>query len=289
MLRLKNNPLKIFLSHIDAWGVTLIAVATVLLIHDAFSAENIYLLFALTLGAWLAFALNDYYDADYDAHDAVKAERNFFVNRPNSRPIIITGFILSLAIIFPAFAQFGWVGLGVLGMGLFAMWAYSAPPLRLKSRPILDLITHATFVETFPVAASLILIDAVWSPLDYVLVVIAMLSSLTAQLEQQTRDFAVDSATDCNFTTHFGLPTTQRLLRIFTATLLIFGIYHTVIGTIPPFLVPLAICAMPMLLRRFTATKYAPKSQRLSHRLTMFAVAYTIVLLAIFHLPFISL
>jgi hypothetical protein len=91
----------------------------------------------------------------------------------------------------PPLVLAGWLLWLVSGL---VAWAYSAPPLRLKMRPGLDLLTHALFVQTFPYVVSLVLIRARWGLLDWVLLAILFLASLTAQLEQQARDFVVDVA-----------------------------------------------------------------------------------------------
>ncbi len=270
---------QLFFAHIDAWCVALIAAAAPLYIHDAFTPRTLYLLFSISGVYWLAFALNDYFDADHDATDPVKAQRNYFVAHPMSSRQLMLAYALVGILFFPAAAQFSWRGwlLGLIGGGI--MWAYSAPPLRLKSRPILDLISHTLFVETFPYWSILFLLNLDWLPLDYTLLTVALLSSFTAQLEQQARDYAVDSATDRNFTTTFGLATNLLLMRLATAILIVFGVWRLLDGTIPMLFAPLGILPQPVLWYRFVRREFRPKSQRLAYTLAAISAIYMLGLI----------
>lgn len=259
--------------------MALIAAAVPLYIHDAFSSQTLYLLFAIGAVYWLAFALNDYFDATHDATDPIKAERNYFVSHPLTSRQFMVGYLCAGLLLFPAVGQFGLRGwlLGLLG-GV-VMWAYSAPPLRLKSRPIIDIITHTLFVETFPYWSILFLLDVVWLPIDRTLLTVALFASFTAQLEQQARDYEVDSATDRNFTTTFGLRLNLILMRTATATLIAFGVWRILDGTIPWIFVPLAVIPLPMLLYRFADRTFRPQSQRLAYTLAALGAIYLVGML----------
>lgn len=272
---------KLLLSHVDAWCVALIAASLPLFVHQAFSARTLYLLAAMTGGAWLAFAVNDYFDAPHDRHDPVKARRNFFVTHPLP-PRRALGWALGIsALLAPAFLQYGARGLLIALAGVLAFWAYSAPPARLKSRPGLDLLTHMLFVETYPIWGTLLLLGVPWTRLDATLLTIGLLASLTAQLEQQARDYEVDRQTDRNFTTTVGLRANLLLLRTGTALLIGFTLWRVLDGTIPVAIGVLALIALPMLLYRFAGRTWRPQGQRLSYLLALLAAVYFVVLLAV--------
>jgi chlorophyll synthase len=172
--------------------------------------------------------------------------------------------LVGLAALFLAtFLPFGSKGVVILLLAVAVMWGYSAPPLRLKSRPGLDLLTHAMFMHTFPYWMCLILIGAAWTALDYQILALTFLSSVTAQLEQQVRDFELDARTDTNFTTTFGLSTSVTLLKVGTLA----GIFVFVLGTItrvlPVFLLPLGLIFLPGIVHRFLRRAEAPRSERL--------------------------
>ncbi len=96
------------------------------------------------------------------------------------------------------------------------MWSYSAPPMRLKSRPGLDVVTHGFFVLTFPYVMALLLVELSWTRLDWLLLGLVFLASSAGQLNQQIRDFDVDSCTDRNFTTTVGIKTSILWLKVTT-------------------------------------------------------------------------
>lgn len=226
--------------------------------------QTTILLIAIAVGYGLAFVINDYYDAPFDAEDEFKAQRNFFVHNeiPKGKTLLILLGISSF--LFFAFAQFGIKGFVILAMCFFVMWAYSAEPLRFKSRPGFDLLIHASFIQTFPYLICLFLVGTAWTRLDYVMLSLALFASLTAQLEQQVRDFEVDSKTDTNFTTRFGLETTIIFLKVASSALVFILLVYVINGTVPLSLLPLAFIAFPSIAHRFIRGREAPRSENLA-------------------------
>lgn len=255
--------------------MALVIAALPLLIHGAVRWETAVLVLAIGLGYWFAFALNDYYDASFDALEPQKAARNFFVqfSVPGSFVFLVSVLLLSLVAL--AYVQFGWLGWLFWGLSCFIAWAYSAPPLRLKMRPGLDILTHALFVQTFPYLVCLVLIQAKWGALDWVLLAILFLASLTAQLEQQARDFAVDLQAGGTFTTKIGLERVITGLRAATAVCLLLAFVFVLNGTIPWFLRPFGIISLPALLHRFWRSPETPRSERLVILSTTAGFLYT--------------
>ena len=259
----KRTVLKLISNHMDAWQVALVIASLPLLIHGAILWETAVLVLAIGVGYWFAFALNDYFDAPYDALDQQKAARNFFVHVPVPDWVVVLFSILLLVGVLIAYAQFGLLGWLFWGVSCFVAWAYSAPPLRLKMRPGLDIIIHALFVQTFPYLICMILVQASWGLLDWVLLVILSLASLTAQLEQQVRDFVVDLQAGGTFTTRLGRQQVVRGLRWATAVCLLIAFISVLNGTIPWFLLPFGLIGLPALLHRFWRQPETPRSERL--------------------------
>lgn len=253
----------LFLNHIDAWGITFIISSLALLLHEALNVRTMLLVVGLTVGYWFAFAMNDYWDAPYDATDQRKAQRNFFVVQ-QVRPWqvgLVAGSVGILLLLL--FASFGWRGIGIIALSLFVAWAYSAPPLRFKGRPGIDLLVHALFVETFPYLICLLLTRLPWTRLDAVLLTVLALASLSAQLEQQLRDFDVDAQTGATFATTVGRRHTTILLHASTALLMIVAIVNVLNGTIPLFVAAFGLIALPALLHRFVRGNSKPRSEKL--------------------------
>jgi 4-hydroxybenzoate polyprenyltransferase len=273
---------KLISNHMDAWQVALVIATLPLLIHGAIRRETAVLALAIGVGYWFAFALNDYFDAPFDRLDEQKAQRNFFVQQPTPRWLVAVFSVVLLAVVAAAFAPFGPLGWLLWLVSCLVAWAYSAPPLRLKMRPGLDLLTHALFVQTFPYVMSMVLIRASWGLLDWVLLAILGLASLTAQLEQQARDFVVDGLAGGTFTTWLGQGRVVRGLRGITAVCLLIALVFVLSGTIPWFLLPFGLIGLPALLHRFWRSAETPRSERLVLLSTTAGFLYTGVIFCYF-------
>lgn len=264
--------MKLITNHMDAWGTTFVIVSAALVAHDIVTWRSLSLLAAITFFYWLGFAVNDYFDADFDAQDAKKSPRNYFVQHSLSSVLPIVLALIGVAGL--VMLQFGLMGMGLLLLGFFVMWAYSARPLRLKSRPGFDLITHALFVQTFPYLLFITLIGVVWFPFDYLLLLLFMFTSMAAQLEQQARDFELDAATDRNFATTVGRRTTVFLMRFITACAFMIGGVGLVSGILPLFVAPIMLITLPAAIHRFTRPPEQPRSERLVKVSTVLALTY---------------
>ncbi len=267
-------------NHADAWGITFIIICVLYLLHDAFSVRHIGLLLAVTLAYWFGFAVNDYYDAPYDAHDPHKARRNYFVQHTLA-PIQVWRIVLVvLSPVALIFASYGRRGMAFFCLSVGVLWAYSAPPLRLKSRPVLDLVTHALFVETYPYVLVHILLDLPWLAIDILLIAFLMCASLAAQLEQQARDYALDAATDNNFTVTFGKPVTLLLLKLVSLGLIVVGVGGISLGVVPLFLLPLFALGTPAVVHRFWRAPDTPRPEHLIKLSIALGVVYMLGVVA---------
>jgi len=269
---------RLILNHADAWGLTLLIGATCLVLHAHFTAQAFLLVGSIVLCYWWGFALNDYFDALHDAQEPSKAIRNFFVQVRVPYGVMLLATVLVLLPVLLVFAQFGWRGWLMFTVGVLAMWGYSAPPLRLKSRRGFDLLLHMFFVQTFPYFTCLVLLPLEWLPLDTVLLLFFLLGSLSAQLEQQIRDYEVDSRTDSNFTTYYGLALTISLLRLVTALLIVIVSGSILLGVVPLWMVPFAVIASPVTLHRFLREGTAPRSEWLVRAVLIGCLLYAVIL-----------
>jgi len=271
------------LKRIDAWGVTFIIGALVLVVHHALTVQTELLLMTITANYWLGYWLNDYFDAPHDGNDDNKARLNLFVQRPEVRRYV--GGIASLMFGLSAliFASFGWRGVAVLLMNFLIMWAYSAPPLRLKSRPGWDLLTHAIFVQSWPYIICMWLTGTTWTQLDGILLAICFLTSLGGQLNQQVRDFEVDTRTDTNFATWAGLANTIFILKAVSLSAVLFSSLAVIGGNIPWIFIPLGLLGLPkvvhLLLHRINDTRRI-FPRHLVYVIMLLALTYMGVLMA---------
>lgn len=279
LIAVRHLPALLF-NHADAWVLTGIISLLALTLHGASLAAAWPIPAMLALYYGFGFAVNDYYDAAVDARDPRKARRNFFVQAqlPRGGLLLVMAALLGLGLAFVA--AVGWRGLLVVAVGLAAIWLYSAPPLRFKSRPGFDLLMHMVFVETFPYAATLFLLGVTPQGLDYGLLACFLLGSLGAQLEQQIRDHDNDLRFERTFTTTLGIATAARLLRLASALLIALGVGLIAAGIVPGPFVPFALLTVPVLVHRFVRPADAPRSEALVRWMVILAAGYALWLWA---------
>ena len=266
------------LKRIDAWGAGYIVCAVALLMHHMLSLRTFLLMLVITSSYWLGYWLNDYFDAPYDLFDEKKARLNLFLRRPLSPAWIMCIAGLTFAVSAIPFLSFGWRGLSVLLISYAIMWAYSAHPIRLKSRPGFDVLTHALFIQSWPYAICIWLTGSSWTAMDSLLIAICFLASLNGQLRQQIRDFEVDSLTDRNFATRLGTGWTLLILRVLTVGMIVLSILALVSGNVPWLLLPLGLLGIPKviyLLSRGLHRSTPGFSRRSTYVLMILALLYT--------------
>lgn len=271
------RPALLLFNHMDAWVTAGVVTAVALLVQGKVMWPYVGLVVVMGVGYGVAFAINDFYDAPADALDERKRAGNFFVWYPVSGGWLVAGVVLVCAPLLFVFVQFGWRSWLVMGVCLVVMWGYSAPPLRFKERPGVDLLVHALFVETFPYAVVVFLAGGVWGVLDVFLLVLAFLASLTAQIEQQVRDYEVDRAAGGrSFALYVGRDTAVCWLRVGTVLLVGVGLVGAFSGVVPVVLVPLGLIALPALLHRLVRGAAVPRSEGLVFGLVVLGLLYVL-------------
>lgn len=266
------------LKRIDAWGVSYIAGALVLVAHHNLTVQNLLLLAAITVNYWLGYWLNDYFDAPYDLGDEQKARQNLFIQKPAVRRVVwmIVSAVLGLSALI--FISYGWRGFSVLLLSYLIMWAYSAPPFRLKNKPGLDLLTHAFFVQSWPYMVCMWLTRSSWTYMDLALLGVCFLASLNGQLNQQIRDFEVDTRTDSNFATRVGLKRTMLMLKVSNLAMVSLFAFGVVFGWIPWTFIPFGLLGLPKIL--FGMLHHSGRTNRTFPRVFM----YITMLLALLYM-----
>jgi 1,4-dihydroxy-2-naphthoate octaprenyltransferase len=271
------------LNHIDAWATTAVIVSLVLWQHTTPTTPLVHavLLLAITATYWYGFALNDYYDAEHDSRAPHKAARNFFwpPARWKTHTLIVCGVAVG-ALLFAALAWHGPRGLFAAPVPLAVMWLYSAPPVRLKRRPLADVLTHAFFVQVFPYALCLYLVGAMWGAADRVLLAVFFLASLTSQLEQQSRDHATDTPDERNFVRCIGVAQAGVLVRALNMALCLILAAGVLGAGLPWQVLPFAALCLPLALHRLLRPLGAPRSERLARAVALATLCITAVLWA---------
>jgi 4-hydroxybenzoate polyprenyltransferase len=177
--------------------------------------------FAITIALYLAFtfSINNCFDVGSDIHQGQKLRKN---------PIAagLVGFrgglaqSLSLALIGLAltYAWFGIDHLVLYSMLVFLAGAYSAPPLRFKSIPLADLISHGLFFGTllYLYGAS---VAGGQAALAITVGASVFIYSITLELRNHLDDYQADSISETKTTVCWmGRASARRLLHVLLLT-----------------------------------------------------------------------
>lgn len=147
-----------------------------------------------------AFIINDIEDAPDDARDPKKRMRNVISNGTLDETTARLVFWGMCAVSFGLYALGGpWTALWG-GVTLVIAYTYSARPIRLKSRPIVDVVSHAYGAGTQVIIIGYFLYDANPSAAWYVIIAVTLISAY-GQFYNQLDDYDVDKAAGLNNTT----------------------------------------------------------------------------------------
>ncbi|NDJ86692.1 MAG: prenyltransferase [Chloroflexi bacterium] len=161
-------------------------------VRDATLDWRLFVILVANLGAVAyAFMINDIEDADDDIQDRERGQRNPVAMNEISRSAAWLASIGVAVIAAFAYAVAGWVPfiLGVITLILAHL--YSWKPVRLKARPLVDILSHALFLSTLLfLVAYYIYADELGSL--WILALGTFLISANGQLYNQVRDYEAD-------------------------------------------------------------------------------------------------
>ena len=277
-LRRRRTIFRAIIHRMDAWGVAMIVSSLAVVVHDAAGLRALLLVTAIGAMYAFAYALNDYFDAPKDALDPQKLRTNPFATGLISGRQARIGLGLALGSLLIGFAYFSSFAIAALMLFLLVAWAYSAPPLRLKSRPGIDLLTHALFVQTYPYLITALILGERWLALDTLLVLLNFLASASGQLDQQVRDFEVDRRTDRNLTTTLGLPAAKTAMVIATTGTVLAAVAAFSLGRAPAALLPFVLLPAPVFALRLISPSRSRPEPRLAPALAALALGYALYL-----------
>ncbi|MBN1861407.1 MAG: UbiA prenyltransferase family protein, partial [Candidatus Thermoplasmatota archaeon] len=157
------------------------------------------------------FSINNYYDVDTDKENPRRAALNVLASGTISKH---TGMILNLLfIIVPLVLSLfiTWKAFVFCAFLLLFMWMYSAPPLRLKGRPGLDIIWH--FIALFALVLWGAFLAGFISRISILVAISFGVYGCFAQLDNHIHDYPFDKASgSITFAVRMGLPTTYKAL-----------------------------------------------------------------------------
>jgi len=188
-------------------------------------------IFASIILLFLAFgfAINDSFDAKEDEYKKrgtsplVSKELNFKNSLIFATLLALLGLIFSLT--------FGLKVFLFCLTGVITTIFYSAPPLRLKSRPLLDLISHGFFAGAFIFILPLLIFNPELIVKYYPITLSIFYLSVILELRNHLEDFEIDKAAGLKTTACvLGRENSERLLRYLTILfpLILFPVYSLI-------------------------------------------------------------
>jgi 4-hydroxybenzoate polyprenyltransferase len=199
---------------------------------NLFSSLTIIVFLANLLLTSFGYAINDIEDAEDDYYDLIKRKRNPIANNDlNKRKSYLFSLILMIGGLFLLYK----INLLVFSLGIiFALvgFLYSWKPIRLKSVPFLDLISHVIFLGLIQFLITYLSFRSLDSSIIPFLMIIIPFSMIN-ELYGEILDYNIDKNTNIN-------NTIQRLQKDDAKKLLmVLSIFATIgfsimIITIPP-------------------------------------------------------
>lgn len=196
-----------------------------------------------------AFIINDVVDAEDDALDPNKRLKNAISSGLTTQE---TGLRLFWGFTFAAMVLYMISGLWVTiwgAIGLSLAYLYSANPFRLKSRPVLDLLSHIFGAGGLPLMMGYFLYDNSPGVVWYVVASMSFMS-LYGQFYNQMEDFDLDVAAGLrNTSIMIGKKTATFMMRLSVVIGMICLIIAGVNGAFPRWIGTVVIVSiMAMLL-----------------------------------------
>jgi 4-hydroxybenzoate polyprenyltransferase len=195
-----------------------------------------------------AFMINDIEDAEDDAHEAARGSRNPITTGEVTRQ---QGWMAAVLMVVVALVGYWLGGINAFVTGVVILvlaHLYSWKPIRLKALPLVDILSHASFLAMLLFLAAFFIystdIGEIW-----ILAIGTFLISAYGQLWNQVRDYEADRAAGLkNTASVLGQSLTQML-----AHASIFGFLGTVLisiylGFFPLWLAFVLLIATPIVL-----------------------------------------
>lgn len=206
---------------------------------------RLFVVFVANMSAMAyAFMINDIEDAVDDTHDPERARRNPISSGELSKKVGWLSSVAMLALSVGCYALAGWRAFIVGAIILMLAHLYSWHLVRLKARPLVDILSHAMFLSTLLFLAAYFIytthIGYLWT-----IVLGTFLISAYGQLYNQVRDYEADRAAGLHNTASIlGLRITQILAPASVVGALLSFLAAILMGAFPIWLLPVLLVAI---------------------------------------------
>ena len=260
----------------DSWIAAMIVSILALVIHDLISFQNLLLSVGIALGYILAYAVNDYFDAEDDSQDKYKSAHNFWVNNQLSVQYRLFLLISILSTIFIIFSNFDMKGLVTFSISIFVLWAYSTEPFKFRNSPPLDILIHSLFIMSYPYYITLYLLNIDWGKTDIILIFALIIGSIIIQLENQIRYYDIDIKNTKNTTILIGIKRSHITIKLLSVVLIILIGYGFLIIEGMLIYLPYALIYSPIIIYRLISNTGSVRSERFIKIIIFSMIIYSI-------------
>ncbi len=232
---------------IDARGYILLSLFGFLLAKGfLFPLKDILIFWVIVLSLLgFGFSINDCFDQKEDKFDKTKKNplvaKEISFKRALTFSFILAGFGLFLS------ALYGLEVFLICLVGVILTFFYSSPPLRLKSRPPFDLISHGLFAGVFILVLPILFFKNQLNLLHYLLLLSAFYFSVVLELRNEYEDYEIDKTAGLITIAYaLGKQKTESSLRYLAALypLALFPIFYILSVFTPVFIFSFCIITL---------------------------------------------
>ena len=194
-----------------------LTVVSLINIQFNISFKNfIFALLVSLLSVLFAYGINDIEDAEDDAKDIAKKQRNIISNGTLKKSTAFKLIYINLAACLILSINLGIIPSVIILLTLLLGYLYSSKKYRLKSIPFMDFISHGFFLGAFQVFLFLAISNINNINIYQILVAFGVwIFSIGGCIFNQVRDFEVDRISNIKNTVQlFGLSTGKFLYKI---------------------------------------------------------------------------
>ena len=191
-----------------------------------------FVMLMISMSAYMAatYIVNNFYDVESDQLNINKKSKNPMIeNNLDAKTIFMTTVLLVLMglMMIPNLSAF----LNYSTMCLLS-FLYSTPPVRLKEKPPLDLLSHILFFGIQPFLQGVLTVDSPNFSFITGMIALVGLYSAFLQLRNEWEDYSSDSLAGYKTTAVImGLETVEKCLKIMSIMIVI-GIFSLIISNI---------------------------------------------------------
>lgn len=222
-------------------------------VFASYNNLNKILQYLITIAFFLAFSftVNNCYDVEGDKLGEMVSKNPIASGKMSKNEGLIQSGLIAFTGVMLSYFWFNEVAFIIYSLMIILSWAYSAPPLRFKSAPFLDMLSHGLFFGSLIVLYGLIAAGNIGIN-GFFLIISIHFFSLILQLRNHIEDTNEDSAAGIQTTvTKLGLDASKKLLMIlYSIHIIIVGMFLSLVNVWMILILLFSVLISVLLLRR---------------------------------------